>query len=130
MKKEITKEEFIEAFDIVNRYKQQLYDKIKECKEQTIVINKTMKYVDTGMLTATPNSFIEELDINTRVKRCLYMLWYKSGKNENDRKFHEVKLSELNGLSKSALKDCHGFGVKTIKEMELIFQQAQLTLKD
>jgi hypothetical protein len=106
----VTEEEYLEAVEVLKKYKSQLKDKI-------IVINNLLE----GM-KITPDSKVKDMDISIRL---LYII---KGMHLRD-DFDDVKLKDLGGYSTRTLLHHFFIGKNSLRELTDLLAKADLKLQ-
>ena len=112
----ITKEQFLEALEIVNNYRIQLEKHYKE-------VNDVSKFFYTK-----PTDLIIDVGLSVRLLNILYPL-YCSSRGFSREDFHKVKVSDLGHTSISELNNLKNFGKNTLLEIKELCYYAGVNLK-
>jgi DNA-directed RNA polymerase alpha subunit len=120
----ITKEEFLKALDIVNKYKEQLSNEYEE-------MNNKLKDNDFALKSFTKETLLSETNISVRAKNAIKSSFMRNEETKHLQwDYHcNAKIGDLENLSKTELMQHRNIGKKTIKEIESLICSAGVFLK-
>jgi len=123
----ITKEEFLNALDLVNRYKIQMETEIKFVEKQI----QDNRLNNVGI---TKDTLIPDINMSVRTLNILrfgvaYIPRFSHLKQGSRFEF-DIKISELESLTKTEILGLRNSGKKTLEEIQNIFLQVGFDLKD
>lgn len=117
----ITKEEFLQALEIVNNYKKQVYKQYNEMK-------RDLDKKDFSHLVITKETLINEMGLSVRARNALMINRIRQDKYK-DLKGDSIKIKHFEDLRKKDLQGIRNIGKKTQKEIEKMFLAAGIILK-
>jgi DNA-directed RNA polymerase alpha subunit len=122
----VTEKEFLKAIEIVNKYKLQVYNK---CEEMKLELNKNN--ITNSLITK--ETLISDLDLSVRCFNALRALCLNNEDMKNLKWSYlvcEVTIGHFENIKKYDLYRLRNIGKKSIKEIEEVFLQAGVSLKN
>jgi len=108
----ITKKQYLEAVHVIELYREQLKEELKEVEE---IIQPE---IETKVIY-TEETYLEETDISMRLLRCTRYALNKK----------QPQFKDLKNLRESKVLRWRNIGYKSVKELKLLMAQAGLELK-
>lgn len=107
----ITKKQYLEALHIIELYREQLEEEIKEVESIQAYPNVKVIY--------TEDTYLDETNISMRLLRAVVYALQKK----------QPQFKDLKGLRESKVLRWRNIGHKSVKELKLLMNQAGLELK-